>query len=258
MWQALKTKDQFSHVGFLFLSAKPIDSSHTKVTCVLPLSCGPFRTPDPLHVMPRSGLLKQLYRAPGTDCVRKPSYIRVSNNRLSCNRFCRCESRYIQIERLHTRKGLIMTRWQLWLHSEAGKHQLSYKMVSARFLAFLAAHILWLHYSRGIVSGGVTTSPLTTSVTSCMIMPVCACVWMICSVYHFPPRVAFQRDIPSCWRECWFANRDKINACHSPPHGIPSSHRRGQEVRNRVMTTNCAIQVKWQRGLWKPLKALAL
>lgn len=46
--------------------------------------------------------------------------------------------------------------------------------------------------------------------------------------------------------------------CHSPPHGIPSSHTRGQEVRNRVMTVNCTIQVKWQRGLWKPLKALAL
>lgn len=43
--------------------------------------------------------------------------------------------------------------------------------------------------------------------------------------------------------------------CHSPPHGIPSSHTRGQEVRNGVMTTNCTIQVKWQRGLWKPLEA---
>lgn len=56
-------------LSFLFLSAKPIDSSHTKVTRGFPLSCGPLRTPDPLHVMPRSGLLKQLYGAPGTDCV---------------------------------------------------------------------------------------------------------------------------------------------------------------------------------------------
>lgn len=38
-------------------------------------------------------------------------------------------------------------------------------------------------------------------------------VWMIPSVYHLPPRVAFQRDIPSPWRDCWSANGDQINVC---------------------------------------------
>ena len=39
----------------------------------------------------------------------------------------------------------------------------------------------------------------------CVCVCVCVCVWMIRSVYHFPLRVAFQRDIPSRWRECWSA-----------------------------------------------------
>lgn len=188
-------------------------------------------------------------------CVRTQSYIRVSNNRLSCNRFCHCESRYIQILKMQTRKCLIMTRWQLWLYSEAGKHQLSYKMVSIHFLAFLSAHVL--HVCIG--SGGATTSRLTTSATSCMIMPVCACVWMICSVYHFPPEGGFSaRYTITLTGVLICKQRQDKCMCHSPPHGIPSSHTRGQEVRHRVMKTNCTTQVKWQRGLWKRLKALAL
>lgn len=92
----------------------------------------------------------------------------------------------------------------------------------------------------------VTSPSLRQVVQSRLCVCVCACVWMIRSVYHFPLRVAFQQDIPSRWRECWSANGGQDECtCHSQPHGISSSHARGQEVRKnrRVMTVDDTVQV---------------
>lgn len=73
----------------------------------------------------------------------------------------------------------------------------------------------------------------------------CVCVWMICSVYYFPWRVAFQWDIPSHWWECWSANGDEMNAraIHNHMGSLPHMPEDGkwETVRSWRWTAQCRL-----------------
>lgn len=75
------------------------------------------------------------------------------------------------------------------------------------------------------------------------------CVRMMCSVHHILLRVAFQRDIPSPWQECWSANGEQINVCVIHSHMGALLH---VPVRSWQWITECRLNKDGEN--WGALK----